>query len=157
VAQIPARFPYVDLTIRHQARDLVKMPEHRGQLDVVLQGVPFKQWTCPPGLARMFADHATDFLREGLLLTRRGGISINLVHQQFLDAPANDLRRRVARRADLIGALRLPPRPTPGRPAGYDQPGPPVDVVVLRRRSHRSGRAGTRSSTWPRPRSVSGR
>ncbi|WP_454859700.1 hypothetical protein [Promicromonospora soli] len=141
VAQIPARFPHLDLTIRHQARDLVRMPEHRGRLDVVLQGVPFKQWTCPPGSARLFADHATDFLRGGLLLTRRGGISINLVHQQFLDAPAPDLRQQVARRADLIGALRLPPRPAPGRPTGYE-PAPPVDVVVLRRRPRRSGRTG---------------
>ncbi|MFI8528159.1 hypothetical protein ACIGB8_27115 [Promicromonospora sukumoe] len=133
VAQIPARYPHVDITIRHQARDLVTMPEHRGRLDVVLQGVPFKQWTCPPGAARIFAQHATDFLRGGLLLTRRGGISINLVHQQFLDAPTPGLRRQIARRADLVGALRLPPRPVPGHPMGHE-PAPPVDVVVLRRR-----------------------
>jgi hypothetical protein len=145
IAQVPARFPHVDLTVRHQAQDLVEMPAHRGQLDVVLQGVPYKQWTCPPGSSRLFADHATDFLQAGLDLTRRGGISINLVHQQFLDHPDPDLRQQLTRRADLIGALRLPPRHDPDRPDGYG-PIPPVDVVLLRRRpkgAHRSGPAFT--------------
>lgn len=141
IAQIPARFPHTELAIRHQDRDLVKVPGHRRRLDVVLQGVPFKQWTCPPGADRAFAGHATDFLRQGVALTRRGGISIHLVHQMFLDAPNPDLRRQIARHADLVGALRLAPRPTPDIPEAYE-PVAPVDVVLLRRRPRGADRAG---------------
>lgn len=139
IAPIPAQFPHTALNLEHQDRDLVEVRGHRGRLDVVLQGVPFKQWTCPPGAEQVFAGHATDFLRQGVALTRRGGISIHLVHQMFLDAPDPDLRQRLARHADLVGALRLPPRPAATH---SDGPAPPLDVVLLRRRPRGSGRAG---------------
>ncbi|RPF21446.1 hypothetical protein [Myceligenerans xiligouense] len=139
VAPIPARFPHTELAIKHQDRDLVEVRGQRGRLDVVLQGVPFKQWTCPLGADRVFAEHATDFVRRGVALTRRGGSSIHLVHQMFLDAPDPDLRRQVARHADMVGALRLPFRPTT---AHSEEPAPPLDVVLLRRRPRGAGRTG---------------
>lgn len=128
VAMIPDAVGHDQLRLHHQGADLPRLPEHSGQLDVVLQDVPFRQFY-KKGQERALAEYGTKFLTEGVLLSTRGGISVSLVHPQVLDSADPSGRKQLARQADLVGALRLPPRPTPD-----GRPGMPFDVVLLRRR-----------------------
>lgn len=137
VAMIPDATGHDQVRLHHQGADLPRLPEHRGQLDVVLQDVPFRQ-SYKKGQERALAEYGTKFLTEGVLLSTRGGISVSLVHPQVLDNPDPSGRKKLARQADLVGALRLPPRPTP------DGPGMPFDVVLLRRRP-----TGVRNTSHP--------
>jgi hypothetical protein len=135
VAMIPDALEHDRVRLHHQGADLPRLPEHRGQLDVVLQDAPFKQSPYKKGQEQALAEYGTTFLTEGVLLTTRGGISVSLVHPQVLDSPDPSGRKKLARQADLVGALRLPPRPSP------DGLGRPFDVVLLRRRP--TGARGT--------------
>lgn len=138
VALIPGALEHDRVRLHHQGADLPRLPEHGGQLDVVLQDVPFKQAPYNKGQEQALAEYGTRFLTEGVLLSTRGGISVSLVHPQVLDSPDPSGRKKLARQADLVGALRLPPRPAP------DGPGTPFDVVLLRRRP-----SGARSTGHP--------
>ncbi|MFC8797027.1 hypothetical protein ACFT2C_04795 [Promicromonospora sp. NPDC057138] len=147
VATIPDASGHYDIQLQHLPADLPRLPEYRGQLDVVLQDVPFKQWPTTtrqtpsraagttPGQGQALADYGTEYLTQAITLSTRGGISVSLVHPQVLDSPDPTGRQALARQADLVGALRLPPRASP------NGTGTGVDVVMLRRRSH-----GTRST-----------
>ncbi|MFI9488563.1 hypothetical protein ACIG47_19405 [Promicromonospora sp. NPDC052451] len=135
VAMLPPAPGHDRIRLHRQGADLPRLPEHRGQLDVVLQDVPFKQSPATAQQAQALAEYGTKALTEGVVLSARGGISVSLVHTQVLDSPDPTGRKRLARQADLVGALRLPPRPGP------DGAGVPFDVVLLRRRS--SGARGT--------------
>ncbi|GAA4706505.1 hypothetical protein APR04_001746 [Promicromonospora umidemergens] len=135
VAVIPQVSGHDRIRLHHQGADLPRLPEHRGQLGVVLQDVPFRQSRSTPHKAQALADYGTKVLTEGVILSARGGISVSLVHPQVLDSPDPRGRKALARHADLVGALRLPPRPSP------DGPGMPFDVVLLRRRP--TGARGT--------------
>ncbi|WP_454859704.1 hypothetical protein [Promicromonospora soli] len=128
VAMIPDATGHDRIRLHHQGADLPRLPEHRGQLGVVLQDIPFKQSPHTPEKAQALAEYGTKFLTEGVVLSTRGGISVSLVHPQVLDSPDPSGRKKLARQADLVGALRLPPRPS------LDGPGMPFDVVLLRRR-----------------------
>jgi hypothetical protein len=128
VAMIPDVTGHDHVRLHHQGADLPRLPEHSGQFDVVLQDIPFRQSPYKKGQERALAEYGTTFLTEGILLSTRGGISVSLVHPQVLDSPDPRWRKNLARQADLVGALRLPPRPSP------DGPGMPFDVVLLRRR-----------------------
>lgn len=136
VAMIPDASGHDRIRLHHQGADLPRLPEHRGQLDVVLQDVPFKQTPSTPQRAQALAAYGTKVLTEGVVLSARGGISVSLVHPQVLDSPDPTGRKNLARQADLVGALRVPPRPSPG---GL---GVPFDVVLLRRRPSGSRSAG---------------
>jgi hypothetical protein len=136
VAMIPEASRHDRIRLHHPGSDLPRLPEYRGQLGVVLQDVPFKQSPSAPQQARALADYGTKALTEGIVLSARGGISVALVHPQVLDSSDPTGRKHLARQADLVGALRVPPRPSPGGP------GVPFDVVLLRRRPSGSRSAG---------------
>lgn len=138
VALIPGPDGHDRIRLHHQGADLPRLPEHRGQLGVVLQDVPFRQSPSTPQQAQALANYGTKTLTEGIGLTPRGGISISLVHPNVLDSPDPTGRKNLARQADLVGALRVPPRPAP------DGLGLPFDVVLLRRRP-----TGARSTGHP--------
>jgi len=128
VAMVPEATVHDRIRLHHQGADLPRLTEHRGQLGVVLQDVPFKQTRTTRERAQALADYGTKILTEGIVLSTRGGISISLVHPQVLDSPDPTGRKNLARQADLLGALRVPPRPSP------DGQGVAFDVVLLRRR-----------------------
>ncbi|MFI8528157.1 hypothetical protein ACIGB8_27105 [Promicromonospora sukumoe] len=128
VALIPGPDGHDRIRLHHQGADLPRLPEHRGQLGVVLQDVPFRQSPSTPQQAQALANYGNKALTEGIALTPRGGISISLVHPNVLDNPDPTGRRNLARQADLVGALRMPPRPTPNGSAVA------FDIVLLRRR-----------------------
>ncbi|MFJ3408199.1 hypothetical protein [Promicromonospora sp. NPDC090134] len=138
VAVVPNAAMHDRIRLHHQGADLPRLAEHRGQLGVVLQDVPFKQTRTTPENARALAGYGTKVLTEGIVLATRGGISVSLVHPQVLDSPDPTGRKNLARQADLVGALRVPPRPSP------DGLGMPFDVVLLRRRP-----TGARSTGHP--------
>ncbi|MDR7381262.1 hypothetical protein [Promicromonospora iranensis] len=138
VAMIPGASGHDRIRLHHQGADLPRLPEHRGHLGVVLQDVPFKQSPSTPQRAQALADYGTKVLTEGVVLSARSGISVSLVHPEVLDSPNPAGRKNLARQADLVGALRVPPRPSPG---GL---GMPFDVVLLRRRP-----TGARSAGHP--------
>jgi hypothetical protein len=136
VAAIPDASVHHDIQLQHLNTDLPRLPEYRAQLDVVLQDVPFKQWPSAPGQAQALADYGSRYLAEGITLSARGGISVSLIHPQVLDSPDPSRRKDLARQADLVGALRLPPR------TSSDGFGSAVDVVMLRHRPHGTRNAG---------------
>ncbi|PUB20899.1 hypothetical protein C8K30_115110 [Promicromonospora sp. AC04] len=138
VAMIPDAPGHDRVRLHHLGADLPRLPEYRGQLGVVLQDIPFRQSSYKPGQERALAEYGAKFLTEGVILSTRGGISVSLVHPQVLDSPDPSGRKKLARQADLVGALRLPPRPSP------NGPGTPFDVVLLRRRP-----TGVRSTGHP--------
>lgn len=138
VARVPEPTTHDRIRLHHPGADLPRLPEYRGQLGIVLQDVLFKQTRSTPENALALADYGTKVLTEGVVLSARGGLTVSLVHPQVLDSPDPTGRKHLARQADLVGALRVPPRPSP------DGPGVPFDVVLLRRRP-----SGARSTGHP--------
>ncbi|MFE7503840.1 hypothetical protein [Promicromonospora sp. NPDC057488] len=136
VAMVPDASEHDRIQLHHPGRDLPRLPEYRGQLGVVLQDVPFRQSPSTGQRAQALPDYGSKVLTEGIVLSARAGISVSLVHSLVLDSPDPAGRRNLARQADLVGALRVPPRPSP------DGLGVPFDVVLLRRRPTGARSAG---------------
>ncbi|MFJ3408201.1 hypothetical protein [Promicromonospora sp. NPDC090134] len=102
-----------------------------GQYDLVLANMAFHDAALldPERRTRLGAYHR-ELLASALDRTAPGGLTVALASPVFLDHPEADLRRVIAERADLVGAVRLPA----GAMRPHSHAEGPTDVLVLRHR-----------------------
>jgi N12 class adenine-specific DNA methylase len=128
---------YPEATIRAESFADSVLPE--GDIDLVIGNVPFGKITLhdPVHNAAGHSIH-NHFIIKSLDLTRPGGLLAVVTSRFTLDAQSDAARRQMAKRADLIGAIRLPAG-TFRAAAGTDVV---TDVVFLSKREPDQPRAG---------------
>jgi hypothetical protein len=77
-------------------------------------------------------------ISEALIDLRPGGLLVALANRLFLDGPDEQPRRSISRRADLLGAARIPAAALRAAPLADS----PVDLLLLRRRESGAAPAG---------------
>lgn len=108
-----------------------------GRYDLVLLNLAFHDAALlDPDRRTRLGTYHREVLTSALDRTTPGGLTVALTSPVFLDHPDSDLRRAVAERADLVGAVRLPAGAM--RPDSHAEG--PTDVVLLHHR--RPGQPG---------------
>ncbi|MDR7381260.1 hypothetical protein [Promicromonospora iranensis] len=108
-----------------------------GRYDLVLLNLAFHDAALlDPDRRTRLGKYHREVLASALERTTPGGLTVALTSPVFLDHPDSDLRRAVAERADLVGAVRLPAGAM--RPDSHAEG--PTDVVLLHHR--RPGQPG---------------
>lgn len=102
-----------------------------GRYDLVLLNLAFHDVALlDPDRRTRLGTYHREVLASALERTAPGGLTVALTSPVFLDHPDSDLRRAVAERADLVGAVRLPAGAM--RPDSHAEG--PTDVVLLHHR-----------------------
>ena len=128
-----AKALYPDSNIQVTGFEKVKLPENF--FDVAISNVPFGNYPVyDPAYKRNKA--ATEsihnyFFVKGLDLVRPGGVVAFVTSRYTLDAQSETLRKQLAAKADLLGAIRLPNTAFKGN-AGTQVV---TDIIFLRKRA----------------------
>ncbi|MFE7503842.1 hypothetical protein [Promicromonospora sp. NPDC057488] len=102
-----------------------------GRYDLVLLNLAFHDAALlDPDRRTRLGEYHREVLVSALDRTAPGGFTVALASPVFLDDPEADLRRIIAERADLVGAVRLPAGAM--RPDSHAQG--PTDVLILHHR-----------------------
>lgn len=102
-----------------------------GRYDLALLNLAFHDAALlDPDRRTRLGTYHREVLASALDRTTPGGLTVALTSPVFLDHPDSDLRRAVAERADLVGAVRLPAGAM--RPDSHAEG--PTDVVLLHHR-----------------------
>lgn len=138
---------YVDSTIFHKGFEETALPDN--YFDVVVGNVPFGDYgvhdpAMKHSLTRAIHDY---FFAKSLEKTRTGGMMALITSRYTMDKQDATVRRHLAERADLIGAIRLPNTAFKGN-AGTEVT---TDILFLRKRRPGSEASG---EAWLEPDAV---
>ncbi len=118
-----ARQLYPDANISIQGFETTTYPE--GSFDLAITNVPFENYKIDG-----FSVHDY-FLLKMAQQVRPGGLMVAITSRYSMDKKDSNAREELARRADLVKAIRLPN--TAFREAGAEAT---TDILILRRREH---------------------
>jgi hypothetical protein len=114
----------------HSGFEAVEMPE--GYFDLIVSNVPFGDYQVSDLRRKPYSDWSIHnyFIARAMDLVRPGGIVAVITSAYFMDGTTKNVRELLARKAKLLGAIRLPAR-TFSQIASTDVV---ADIIFLQRR-----------------------
>ena len=141
-----AKYLYPNADMRIQGFEEANIPD--GYMDVAIGNVPFGNYAVvdkkyPKAVKSGIHNY---FLAKSLDKVRPGGLVMFITSHYTMDSRDNAVRKYIAQRADLLGAIRLPNTAFAGN-AGTSVV---TDILILKKRADKTAYAGEdfRDVTW---------